>query len=76
MPGTTSKERHIDTAQGIINRNDQETVTRKEKPRQGQGRILGQGNLVGGTIQFHKTGPTNEPLGKKRKREGLVSPDR
>ena len=54
MPGGTSKERHIDTRQRVVDGNYQERIPCKKEARQGEGRVLRNTDLIGGTVQIQK----------------------
>ena len=63
MPGRRQEQGDIHTTKCVIDGCNQQGVSGKEESRQGQGRVLWQGNLFGGTIEFKKRCSTNHPFG-------------
>jgi hypothetical protein len=66
VPCRTEKKGNVDAAQGIIDGCNQESISRKEKSRKSQRRILWQTNLVRWTAQIQEASTTDEPLGHRR----------
>mmetsp|Transcript_2255 Transcript_2255/g.4565 ORF Transcript_2255/g.4565 Transcript_2255/m.4565 type:complete len:203 (+) Transcript_2255:255-863(+) len=63
MPGGTHKECNVHGTKCVVDWCYEKRISRKKKSSGGEGRVLSQGYLVRGTIQFHKGGARNHPLG-------------
>eukprot|EP00978_Attheya_sp_CCMP212_P010727 scaffold26078_cov75-Attheya_sp.AAC.1 len=63
MPGGTAKEGNVDAAQGVIDGCDQEGVPGKKESSEGEGRVLGETDLVRGSVEVKEGGAGNHPLG-------------